>query len=344
MIETITIDLTDKWRTRFLVYSEALLSGPYLTQDCPIVIISDFDLPPSHYHVDVFIERDKFQDIREILYFTLDVINEFISQISFVSYSPSELISAISICPHEVQVDEEFEMTIFNGDYEINKVEIKNTDLVNRVNHEQDGVYLNLLHLLKQALSTDALELRFLNLFATLDFIADNETVEKVVSTCPHCDKEIEGFKATSQFIRRTFQERGIDAFHYNQIRKLRGKIAHGSGVRSMSFYSELLSSLAILESVAYDEVIKRGPLKVKRNSKIIAPIPHTTITAVKVSNPTASLPSVFGIVNYMFSVASASFTGLQNAMETPPDQFSGTFGPHPTDRGLEVPREAWPY
>lgn len=343
MYSSMSIDLAGKWRTRFHIYSEASLSGTYMVRNCPLMLITHFPVQPSHYLVDVFVERDKFQNIEEILYFTLDVINEFVSQVSFVSYATAELIDIIAISPHVVEIGEEFEIAIFNGDYDIGIVNIENTDLLNRATQESDGLYINLLQLLKQALSTESLELRFLNLFATLDYIADGETDEKVKTYCPNCNAESEGTKATSRFIRELFLKRGIPAKEYNQIRSLRGKIAHGSGVRNMEFYSELLSSLATLESMAYDEVIKRGPLKVKRNSNLIAPIPITTIKAIKFKNPEESSPSTFDIVDYKFDVK-VKFTGLKNAMETQPGEFSGTFGPHLIGGSLQIPPEAWPY
>jgi len=342
--QTETLNFTaNDWRTRFIAFTAADLKDElYAVRENIIRVVPEKSIARPYYLLDVFVKKDQFDDLRKTAYYSIDIINEFLSQIAIISYSPSELITIISTSPHIVEVGVTFEMILYEGDYELKTIEIFKDDIRAYSKESLSLPYVNLLPILKDAINSESLELKFLNFFSALDYIAQKETTQKVSTSCVKCGTPVQTHLATSTFLYNLFESHDVDKKKYNQIRTLRSKIAHGSGIRNNEFYKELRTYLPFLESIVLYEVSKRTSLLVKRSSNIVAGLPFLNLSCEKIFNTDGLTPSAFNVKNISWSVESA-FTAIKNTI-TDPSQFAGDFGPGIDFENFEVDSLAWPY
>ncbi|MEJ8817791.1 hypothetical protein [Lacibacter sp. H407] len=333
----------DDWRTRFVLYSKAELEDElYGVRDNIIRIVSDKKFSHPYYIADVFIKKNQFDDIRKSMYYSIDIINEFVSQVAVISYGECDLIEIISTTPYIVKPGIPFEMLLVQGDFHLKKIQIFRADIKSYSARSDKLKYVNLLTIIKDAINAESLETKFINYFSVLDYVAQQETTEMVFLECKNCNSMTPTQKATSKFLANLFSTYGINNKQYQEIRKLRSKIAHGSGIRNSEFYSEIRRSLSSLESIALQEISKRTGVTIKRRSSFVMDLPLLKLLCIKKSNPIWMIPSTFRIQNVSWSTT-LSFSGIKNSSDNSAE-LDGDFGPVGNPSRPKVPNIAWPY
>lgn len=341
MPETTTITFGKKdWRARFLISSNAVFTDLQIfqVQECAIRVIIKGE---NYFLIEIYVKRNSFEDNILLLNYVFDVANEFLSQVSALTYAPAKLLKFISICPTEVTKGEIFPMILSDISIKRKKVSVEQKDFV----AFNSGIEnYSLLILLNTAINSDSLDQKFINYFAALDALAILETKERVITECSNCGFKIEGLPATSRYLKSLFQKHDISSSDYNSIREIRNKIAHGGGKRNELFYKEVNKYLMQLETVCFDEVTKKIGLTPLFGLNIFVDKPVWEITGKKVSNRFGWIPASFKIIESSF-IFNAQFNLLKNAIPvTDPKELAGTFGPPGNFNSPSIPIDAWPY
>jgi hypothetical protein len=172
----------------------------------------------------------------------------------------------------------------------------------------QKKEYNEALRQIREGLSTEISESKFLHFYAALERIAEAHAQEKIISKCPNCGFEDEKGPATSNYLRDLFEKKGLTKTKYNRLRGIRGKVAHGAGKRDIKFIKELIEFLPLLESTAVETVSTHTGLKIKSNFNAHGSQQFWDLTGTKVHERNGKTPPIFNVTGRKYSFA-ATFT-----------------------------------
>ncbi len=336
----------DDWRARFIIKTYAVFHEDdyFKIDNCIIKIVSSKDR--GVFLFDMYIKKENFDTYNALYDYSLDRMNEFVSQLSAITFSAASILKFISICPVKVKKGEEFLMILSDFDFDRSNSLVLNSDLINLNSDtikDNDKKY-GLLYMIREAINSQSYEQKFLNYFAALDAIATIETTEKIKNICKNCGHESEGMPATSNYLKGLFLSHEIKNPDYNKIRELRSKIAHGGGKRNQEFYKDLRKYLPLLESVSFEEVTKKMGIVPKLQTNVIFESPIWLITGKKISNRLWILPPMFKIIRHELK-GQLKFSILKNAISNPfnIDELEGSIGINNPQRP-SINSDSWPY
>lgn len=332
----------DDWRARFYIYCKGSFSEHkiFSIEESAIRVIPKFD---DLFLLEVYTKKEKFKSVEHLLDHSFDVANEFLSTIATMTISPAKIVKFISLCPTEVSKNKPFEMILSEIDIETPNIPIENhlfKEIQKKINHSGKK---DLILLLSKALNATAIDNKFLLYFTILDAIAISETNEKQIYYCDNCRHPTIGQLATSRFIKSIFNKHGIVDKDYNNIRKLRGKIAHGAGKRTEDFYDQLHFYLSKIEVVVIEEVTKRIDISPKVASKLYYSRPIWKIVGKKIGNRIWKVPARFRVISHEYHTQ-VSIGQVTNAKEENPENLFVTFGPPGSSTRPAIIPDAWPY
>jgi hypothetical protein len=121
------------WRTKAGIFVNAEFVDTVFQLDSCAIRVFRFEDPilECNYIIEAYCRREDFSEIRDAYYFSIDRINEFLDQLSLVSYSPTVITHALSTTHFRVDVGEEFNIIIpDNYLQEKNPVKITNEELI----------------------------------------------------------------------------------------------------------------------------------------------------------------------------------------------------------------------
>lgn len=335
---------SNDWRARFIIKTNAVFHEDdyFKIDDCIIKIVALKER--GIFLFDIYIHKDNFNNYNALFDYSVDKMNEFVSQLSAITFSAASILKFVSICPIKVNKGDEFPMILSDFDFDRSNTLVLSSDLINLSSEKDDEKKNGLLYMIREAVNSQSLEQKFLNYFAALDAIATIETTEKIKNTCKQCGHESEGMPATSNYLKQLFLSHNIKNSQYNKIRELRGKIAHGGGKRNQEFYKELRKYMPMLESVSFEEVTKKIGIvpKLKTNITFESTIWH--ITGKKTGNRFWFIPPMFKIIHQELK-GELNFSMLKNAISQPQgiDNIEGSFGIDNPQRP-NINSDSWPY
>lgn len=337
---------SNDWRARFIIKTSAVFHEDdyFKIENCVIKIVALRER--GVFLLDMYINKDSFDDHNSLYDYSVDKMNEFVSQLSAITFSAASILKFISICPIKVNKGEEFTMILSDFNFDRSNTLVLGSDLMNLNSEKEKDIekYNGLLYMLREAINSQSYEQKFLNYFAALDAIATIETTEKVKNTCKKCGHESEGMPATSNYLKQLFLSHNIKNSEYNKIRVLRGKIAHGGGKRNQEFYKELRKFMPLLESVSFSEVTKKIGIVPKLSTNLTFEPPIWHIVGKKTSNKIWFIPPMFKIIKHELK-GKINFSILKNAISQPQniENFEGSFGIDNPQRP-NINRDSWPY
>lgn len=335
---------SNDWRARFIVKTNAVFHEDdyFKIDNCIIKIVAQKER--GIFLFDMYIHKENFDDYNALFDYSVDKMNEFVSQLSAITFSAASILKFISICPIKVNKGEEFTMILSDFDFDRSKTLVLSSDLINLYSEKDNVKKQGLLYMIREVINSQSYEQKFLNYFAALDAIATIETTEKIKNTCKKCGYESEGMPATSNYLKQLFLSHNIDNSEYNKIRGLRGKIAHGGGKRNQDFYKELRKYLHLLESVSFEEVTKKIGIVPKLETNITFEYPIWLIKVKKTGNKFWFIPPMFRIIHQELK-GELKFSTLKNAVSQPlsVDNVEGSFGIDNPQRP-NINSDSWPY
>jgi hypothetical protein len=336
------------WRTRVGIFVNAEFDDTtFQVSSCALRISSfeDRDLG-CNYIVESYSRKDDFPNIIDAHYFSIDRINEFLDQLSLISYFPCTITHVFSTTVFSAVVGEKFDMIIPN-DYhqEKNSVKISSSDLKLKEEELSRKEYAEALRQTREGLTTDIPESKFLHFYAALERIAEAHTQERIISKCPQCGFEHDKGPATSNYLRELFKEKGLSSKKYNRLRGVRGKVAHGAGNRDIKFLEEIRELTPLLESTALETVSLHTGIKIKSNFNAHTSQQFWELIGVKIQERSATSLPIFNVLGRNYS-----FTAMFTAADvTPESEITSEQGGFLTpeivlDEHLNIHPESWPY
>lgn len=335
----------DDWRTRFVIRLHGKLDDNFIIRDAGIWINKEFSKSKEGIYVcDVLIKKESINDLYEVIDYSNEIIDEFISKLSFVTYAPVELIEIVSTSPVRVAVNQQFKMAFYTGNYYVKPKKITRKHISNR-NRLPERKYIGLLKIATDSLNNNNIDSAFLNYFSILDFIAQDEYKVYTETKC-ECGKVVEKRINTSNYLQDIFSSYNISKTEYKRIRRLRSKIAHGSGKRNSEFYDELIKYIAKLESVTFSELVKRTKLQPVRVSRPIMSKSTVLLTCIKRRDPIPKKQnSMFNIIDTEYKTRiSNTFIRNIRGYHLRKQFHIIPWEPRNSDTLPSVPPYAWPF
>jgi hypothetical protein len=260
---------------KFLALIEANVSFEdeiYNYKTSAIRILNDIEeVPNGMYLVEVYTKRREEKNISFAYYKSIDLLNEFLDQISFISFQKAFIKSPIAITYAYTSFNKSFPMLHIHPSIVRKKIKIQKGDLTNPYHFdERKHKYYNLLRLLKYYQNAERQDDKYLYLYSAIDFIADLESTELQVKKCTSCGHSVTlDSKATGNYIKELATHYKIENFNINKFRGVRAKIAHGSSKRDFSFFADLNELIPKLETLAYKVLRDRLGVDIKLLSNI---------------------------------------------------------------------------
>lgn len=264
------------WRTRIVIFSDANLEqGEYSIGEARIVvkeINSDNFANPKEYtdkhkFVEIFYPKKDDEEVYQYYIRIHDLIDEFIDLICLVGYANAYMTYFISSCPAKVKIGDKFHIALRQVSVSKKLNPIKQTDLDFVKEIDEDSYLKTVLRFFRNGFNATSNEDKLLMYFSALERIAENESDETIKRKCNKCgNEENTGMKATGNFINALLENYGIDKKEAKEIRKLRSKIAHGSGKRNIKFMEVVNEKAGRLEMAIATELSKR--LKAQPSNK----------------------------------------------------------------------------
>ena len=246
----------DDWRFLALIHCNAKFSEVRFQMKNSLIFILDQPSPlgENHYFVEVYTFRADIPEIYNAFHVSIDLLSEFLDQVSLVSFQPAYIVSPISISYFKTSLDCPFPILQFHQSSNRRKIEIDQYSIMNPMDlSPKESNYLILLRLLRDYQNTYKKDSQFLLLYSVLDYISNAESKDFQIRICPKCKYQVNSnVKKTDNFIRELANNYEIKDFDLKIIRRLRGKLAHGAAKRDSKFFEELsmLPSFGSISSV----------------------------------------------------------------------------------------------
>ncbi|SDK25512.1 hypothetical protein SAMN05421823_102265 [Catalinimonas alkaloidigena] len=256
------------WKFIALIEANVIFEDDYFKyKESLIRVLRDQTEFPKELHLlEVYTKRQTEEDIDTAYYRSIDLLSEFIDQLSFITFQPANIYSPLAISYAKTKIGGEFPMLHIHSSFFRKRVGLQKDDFIDFTALDTEkSKYYNLLRLLKYYQNTPKLDDKFLYLYSVLDFVANLESKEFQTTICPSCNFEISlPHKATGKYIKSLASEYDIKNFNMNKVRGLRSKIAHGASKRDYSFFKDLAEYLPILEELAYKTVRDKVGISMK--------------------------------------------------------------------------------
>jgi hypothetical protein len=259
----------------------------------------DLDLE-SAYIVEVYSKKNTYNNIETAFYGSLEILNQFIDRVTFITFRTCQLINVYGISQFKVAVGQEFKLLIptdllINQSYE----NIKLSDFKNHLIKEE---FLVALREFRLGVESNSLFNQFLHFYNVLEQIANVLSNDFRINICQHCKKEtITKEKNIMAQIKRYFLNEGYSAGDAITCRKIRGKIAHGSKIKNNLFFDEVLTYLTKLERVVGNTVSKELGMDILNGIILRSSKEFLSINAVKISEANDSQNCVYTIISHEY-------------------------------------------
>ena len=323
--------------------------------------------------VEVYTKRQEEKNISLAYYKSLDLLNEFLDQISFVSFQAVFIKSPIAITYAYTSFGKRFPMLHVHSSIVRKKIKIQKTDLINLHRFDdQKHKYYNLLRLLKYYQNAERQDDKYLYLYSAIDFIADLESTELQVKKCTSCGHAVTlNSKATGNYIKELSNHYQIENFNISKFKSVRAKIAHGSSKRDFNFFNDLNELMPKLETLVYKVIKDRVGLNMKLLTNIHCFTPRISLEGKCIpineevirSYPEAKDKKHFYVIISLKMNHSVQFTSIHekqksgrnnsldpvaegDIIDSEEDIFDGSFGIDfvGEDNNVPINPYAWPY
>lgn len=304
---------------------------------------------PDAYVVEIYTQRECFEEITIAYHGMLHILNKFLDRLGLLTLNPCYLISALGITRFRVTTDEEFDLFI-PVDAAIPQPKLKLSGSVEELIKEgksTDKKELNeALREYRQGLESDSIYYLFLHHYNAIERIAEFLTDDFVYTTCPKCSASIKtSLKATGNKMKELFIAEGVDNKKFNQIRSIRGKIAHGAGERSEKLAKEVFDHLASVSRVAGNLISEYTGLKILYGKYPMIREQFILIKGVKTSERTEESNSAYGIISFKLR-GEIMFNNLTDSAPHEEEEFRPLIG-MPMDinpENFKIYPYSWPY
>ena len=270
MIESYCLKNSD-WRTRAVFKANGLFTEeiyPFVNAGVRILPYNSFSSGLNT--IECYIRKQDFPNIEDAFHFSKSKILEFTDQISIITNDKVDILSFLSTCPMKVSRGDIFEILLPQESYvDKNQFNIKSDDLTYFKQVIQNSNYLEAIRQFREGLCSISNNSKILFYFSALERVAEFEATEKIIYQCPKCGNNDDRGIATSRYIQSELAKYGINKKQYSKIRKLRSKIAHGSGQRDICFINEVNATLPSLESSTLSILSNRCGFEIKSVNKI---------------------------------------------------------------------------
>lgn len=345
MVESYLLKKTD-WRTRAIFKA----NGLFVEEIYPFINAGIRILPYNYLKnglniIECYVRKQDFPDIVDAFHYSKTKVFEFTDQISIVTNDKVDILSFLSTCPMEVTKGEKFEMLLPQESYiDKNIFKIKSSDLDYYEKVFSNSNYLEAIRQAREGLCSISKDSKILFYFSALERIAEFEATERITFECPKCGNIDDRGVATSRFIQSELEKYGISKSKYKQIRKLRSKIAHGSGVREIGFINKVNELLPSLESATLSLLSEKCEIEIKSVNKIHTSDDFLIVYGKKIFSKWYFIPSWFVIVDskqeVKLSISRTRGSGIEDVDE------NGLYGQEyqPNMRRPIIDKECWPY
>lgn len=299
MIEKYKVQDHD-WRTRAIFKSNAsFIDEIYPFINSGIRVIHYNSIKSGLNIIECYVREQDFPNIEDAFHFSKSKILDFTDQISIITNDKVDILSFLSTCPMRVSKGVPFNMLIPSDAYiDKNLFEIKAKDLNYYFDVLENPNYVEAIRQVREGLSNISNNSKILFYFSALERIAEFETEEKIIDTCPKCGNIEEKGIATSRYIRTELEKYGVTRKQYTLIRDLRSKIAHGSGRRDITFINKVNEVLPVLERSIMSILSDRCKFDIKSVNKLHVSNDFLLIKAKKIFNKWRFIPSSFVIID----------------------------------------------
>jgi hypothetical protein len=279
----ISLDVEHVWRTLAAISTECdLESGEYRVAGNRVRVSAaryaiTVSQPGDKRAIEILLDIDTFPDVKAAHAYAEGILAEFLDRVALSGYASTRLERLVSTCPLSVLPGEEFEMVIPDMDYQRTRVRVSPSD-ISRFDTvlTTDSVQFA-RNRIRKALESPSLEDRLLNDYIALERVADDETADTVKQTCSNCNETVDtGRKATAKYIRQLLVEDGVDAKVAREVTTLRGRLAHGAGLRTESFLRDVCRLVAVVEGTAVGVTAERSGALVRHPDQLIPALPVT--------------------------------------------------------------------
>lgn len=208
------------------------------------------------------------ESIHDAFLRSLDLFSDFIDRVAVCGWSSVYISEYVSIGPSEAAVGDIFQIGTVSAVAERSPIKLDADSLTWGSDNE---VATQMAHLFRIAVSSASYEERMLNLYASLERFAEDETTERVERKCKECGHTEDIGPATGNLIRETLMKFGVGKMDTEGFRRLRGKVAHGSGNRTASFIDDLTHAIAGMEGHVLSLTAERLGATIRRPNNVVA-------------------------------------------------------------------------
>jgi len=276
------------YRSRAIILTGAKLApGEYQVRESAITVL-DKPVPglgDQHCILNIDLKSESSMSIRDAFIRSYDIIDEFLDRIALVAYCPAVLVKFISTSPSRVSVGEEFDMATEELLIRNTPINVSPTDFTIFDAHKTDSAPIQACRLIRKALSFASIEERFLYLYQVFERISEDETTEKIREECPNCGDVKEKGKATSRYMKKLLNDFGIEHGKSRDLSELRGKLAHGAGLRNQAFLKELAEAIGKIEAASVSVAVNRCNATLQNTQGVVIGRPMTLRRCVKKSD-----------------------------------------------------------
>ena len=334
------------WRTRAIFRSNGLfIDEVYPFLNAGIRILPYLSKKSGLHIIECYVREIDYPDIVDAFHYSRMKIFEFTDHISIITNDKVEIIDFLSTCQMRVKKGELFEMLLPQVSYiDKNVFKIKETDLEYYEKIEENSNFLEAIRQCREGLSSISIDSKILFYFSALERIAEYEATDRITYECPKCGNIDDRGVATSRYLQIELEKHHIKRKTYKKIRRLRSKIAHGSGPRDIKFINEVNEVLPSLESALMSILSEKCEIEIKSVNKIHPTDDFLIITGKKIFNKWKMIPAGFIIKDskhqVKLHVSRTRGSGREDV------DAEGLFGQEyqPNMRMPRINKECWPY
>ena len=235
-------------------------------QNHGIRIFRPSDLKLSNGHIiEIYSPREVYENLESAFNGSTEILQRFLNRVSFITFQDHNKVKPISITRFKVEIGEEFEMLLtVDLSHGIPRPNLEANDFDQLLQEFDNNEINHALHEMRLAIKSESLLEKLLHFYNVIEQYADLKTTEKAKRKCPNCGEvsELE-HKATGNTMREVFSSLGFSNRDFNDVRRLRSKIAHGSSGNLIIEDEELHKCLSIVEKVAANSLSEISGIKI---------------------------------------------------------------------------------
>lgn len=266
---------------------------------------------------EVYAKTDDYLDIFKAYYGLVDKLEQFSHRLALTTFKKCHIIKIMGVSPFKVNCNEPFELLIPDVlSPVIDKYRgIKLTDCIQPTSTLFEKEILDAIREIKFSLENDSILRKFHHYYNAIERIADFKTTELVSRKCSKCGNEKNiGIKATASKMRDFFLIEGFTEKDFNKCRRLRGKIAHGSGEQNQKLIEEIYLFLGKIEKVAANTVSKVSGINILSGKIPRIHAQFGIVAGVKTANKNIWKNASYNILDLSFSTT-VSFNKVEDTL-----------------------------